>query len=895
MTARLSTFYKHPFQSSFRLLLSLFFTEKLVRLIMFKFHGNFNSHKMNAIEALLMPFLIIFSSIIVKLNVRKESNYEWFYFNYPHLKLPYRNHLYSNAVRFFFQSVFLIFFKNSDKKSSIRETASDYFYDAIGYIFRQLKWIDLKLGRKLKSLLSKNKKRSKHSAFQSFANARIWQNKLIKYVIIAFSLFLLAIFVTIPFSLEAQAIFISFILLVAYSLKRIKGQMATIVMITLSVTTSSRYLWWRYTETLNWDDPLALALGAGLLLAETYAWLVLILGFFQTINPLERKPIPLPKNTDDWPTVDVYIPTYNEPLSVVRPTTLAALSIDWPADKLNVYILDDGKRPEFGEFAKEVGAGYLTRPDNNHAKAGNMNSAMRYTDGEYIAIFDCDHVPARSFLQMTMGQFLKDSKVCLVQTPHHFFSADPFERNLNNHSQIPNENMLFYGLIQDGNDMWDATFFCGSCAVLKREALDNIGGFAFETVTEDAHTALRMQRAGYKTAYINIPQAAGLATDSLSAHIGQRIRWARGMAQIFRLDNPLLGKGLSIPQRMCYINAMLHFLSGVPRIVFLTAPLALIYFNAYIIYAPFIAIFIYVVPTLIQVKATNSRIQGKYRYSFWGEVYETVLAWYILKPTTVALFNPNKGKFNVTEKGGLNDKEHYDWGISKPYLVLLSVNLIGIIYGVLRLIFGDPSQVGVLIISMCWAIYNIIILGAAVAVAAEARQVRHSHRIKANFPAGIRLANGHTLKVKITDYSDNGVGIETEHAHLCRVNDKVELLMSRGNKQFSFTTYVCNTRKKQIGLTIKDLSLEKQRAFIQCTFSRADAWLDWQNNFRHDRPSYSFKEVQKTSLRGFSNLLFHAPRPLQPIIKLFTRLVIYINSFIPKKPIVQNNYDQKAA
>ena len=192
---------------------------------------------------------------------------------------------------------------------------------------------------------------------------------------------------------------------------------------------------------------------------------------------------------------------------------------------------------------------------------------------------------------------------------------------------------------------------------------------------------------------------------------------------------------------------------------------------------------------------------------------------------------------------------------------------------------------------MGWAIYNIIILGAAVAVAAEARQVRQSHRIKANFPAGVRLANGHTLKVKITDYSDNGVGIETEHAHLCRVNDKIELLMSRGNKQFSFTTYVCNTRNKQIGLTLKDLSLEKQKAFIQCTFSRADAWLDWQNNFRHDRPSYSFKEVQKTSLRGFSNLLFHAPKPLQPFVKLMTKIVVYINSFTPKKPIVHNNYD----
>ena len=887
----ITLFYQRPIHSTLYLLLSILFTDKLVRYILFKFHSYFNQHKVNVIEAFLMPFITLLSSLFINIKKHKISFEYTLYDYYPHLRLPYRTYIYSNILRFIIQSVFLVFFKNQLKSSSVKDDAVNYFYDGVSYLLRQLRWFDLKLGRLLKRLLSKNKKGPKKSAFKTMADARVWQNKLVKYVILAFILFLLAIFITIPFSLEAQAVFISFILLVAYALKRVKGQMATIVMITLSVTTSSRYLWWRYTETLNWDDPLALALGGGLLLAETYAWLVLILGFFQTINPLERKPVPLPKNTDLWPTVDVYIPTYNEPLSVVRPTTLAALSIDWPADKLNVYILDDGKRPEFKEFAEEIGVGYLARSDNNHAKAGNMNSAMRYTDGEYIAIFDCDHVPARSFLQMTMGQFLKDSKVCLVQTPHHFFSADPFERNLNNHSQIPNENMLFYGLIQDGNDMWDATFFCGSCAVLKRAALDDIGGFAFETVTEDAHTALRMQRAGYKTAYINIPQAAGLATDSLSAHIGQRIRWARGMAQIFRLDNPLMGKGLSIPQRLCYINAMLHFLSGIPRIVFLTAPLALIYFNAYIIYAPFLAIFIYVVPTLIQIKATNSRIQGKYRYSFWGEVYESVLAWYILKPTTVALFNPNKGKFNVTEKGGLNDEEHYDWGISKPYLILLLINLLGILVGVLRLFLGDPSQIGVLIISMGWAFYNIIILGAAVAVAAEARQVRHSHRIKANFPAGVRLANGHTLKVKITDYSDNGVGIETEHAHLCRVNDKIELLMSRGNKQFSFTTYVCNTRKKQIGLTLKDLSLEKQRAFIQCTFSRADAWLDWQNNFRHDRPSYSFKEVQKTSLRGFSNLLFHAPRALQPIIKFMTNTVIYINSFTPKKPIVHNNYD----
>ncbi len=131
--------------------------------------------------------------------------------------------------------------------------------------------------------------------------------------------------------------------------------------------------------------------------------------------------------------------------------------------------------------------------------------------------------------------------------------------------------------------MWDATFFCGSCAVIRRGPLDEIGGIAVETVTEDAHTSLRLHRRGYTSAYMRIPQAAGLATESLSAHIGQRIRWARGMVQIFRLDNPLFGKGLKLVQRVCYANAMLHFLSGIPRLIFLTAPLAFLLLHAYII------------------------------------------------------------------------------------------------------------------------------------------------------------------------------------------------------------------------------------------------------------------------------------------------------------------------
>ncbi|MCD4630007.1 UDP-forming cellulose synthase catalytic subunit, partial [Proteus mirabilis] len=269
---------------------------------------------------------------------------------------------------------------------------------------------------------------------------------------------------------------------------------------------------------------------------------------------------------------------------------------------------------------------------------------------------------------------------------------DPFERNLGNFRETPNEGTLFYGLVQDGNDTWNAAFFCGSCAVLRRCALDEIGGLAVETVTEDAHTSLRLHRHGWTSAYIRIPLAAGLATGSLSTHIGQRIRWAKGMIQIFRLDNPLFGKGLTLPQRFCYLNAMLHFLSGIPRMIFLLAPLTFLIFHAYIIYAPAIAIALYVVPYLLHIWLAATKLQGPYRHSFWGEIYETILAWYTTRPVLSTLFSPYKGKFNVTEKGAIMKKSFVDWQINRPYILFLNLNLLGILFAFWRIATGDPDE-----------------------------------------------------------------------------------------------------------------------------------------------------------------------------------------------------------
>ena len=347
---------------------------------------------------------------------------------------------------------------------------------------------------------------------RAMTQAELWEGfetgrgpffRLLRIVLIAAGMVVLFFFGSLPLSWPQQAVLGLLILLLCVWLSRVSDSyLITLTLMMLSMFATFRYGWWRVSAIVAFfQDPgtkwgpvdvffILLLLGA-----EAYAFGILYLGFLQTVWPLRRAPVALPDDPEDWPEVDLLIPTYNEPLNVVRYTALASLNIDWPAEKLHVYILDDGNREEFREFAVEAGIGYMTRGDNIQAKAGNINHALKSLSAPYVAIFDSDHVPTRSFLQMTIGWFLKDPNLGMLQTPHHFYSPDPFERNLGQFRVIPNEGELFYGIVQDGNDFWNAAFFCGSCAVLRREALDEIGGIAAETVTEDAHTCLRMQIA----------------------------------------------------------------------------------------------------------------------------------------------------------------------------------------------------------------------------------------------------------------------------------------------------------------------------------------------------------------------------------------------------------------
>ncbi|HXC29553.1 MAG TPA: UDP-forming cellulose synthase catalytic subunit [Stellaceae bacterium] len=685
---------------------------------------------------------------------------------------------------------------------------------------------------------------------------------LVLAVLTVIGVFFLGIVVITPLDLVSQALFAVLTILAMLVIRGQPSRGVTLILITLSIAVSTRYIWWRVTETLQFPSQIEAFLGIGLILAELYAWLVLVLGYIQTAWPLHRPPVALPEDIAEWPTVDLFIPTYNEPLSVVQNTVLGALSIDYPLDKLKIYILDDGRREEFREFAEACGVGYITRDNNLHAKAGNLNHALAVTDGDLLALFDSDHVPTRAFLQLTIGWFLRDQRLALVQTPHHFYSPDPFERNLRAGTTVPNEGQLFYGLIQDGNDLWNAAFFCGSCAVIRREAVEGIGGFAIQTVTEDAHTALRLHRAGWNSAYLRLPLAAGLATERLAIHVGQRMRWARGMTQIFRVDNPLLGRGLGIGQRVCYLNAMLHFFFGLPRFVFLTAPLCFLMFRLNIIAASGLMVIVYAAPHLIHSTVTNSRLQSRYRHSFWGEIYESVLALYILRPTLATLINPKRGKFNVTEKGGLLPRDYFDYKIVRPHLIIMGLLIVSLVIGVARWILSDFIDSEVLMLNVAWAVFNLLTIGAAIAVGRETRQLRSSVRLGLEMPGVITLPTGQSLVSRSRNLSTTGGMFVAPRPTDVEPGDIVQIELPVGDRTAVLPARIVAWDEEVLRVAFEQLTLRQQRDLVRVVLCRADAWLDWEEH-PVDRPLRSVREILSSIGGLFVSHNFRAAAPAE--------------------------------
>ncbi len=322
------------------------------------------------------------------------------------------------------------------------------------------------------------------------------------------------------------------------------------------------YLVWRALWTLN---PEAWTFSLLLWGAEAFGWLSAVLFFFTVWKVEYPSPPPAPEGL----RVDVLVPTKGEPLWVLRRTLLAAQRIRYPH---RTVVLDDGGRPEVRELAASLGCVYLSRPTHEHGKAGNLNFGLRHSSAEFVAVLDADHVPVPEFLDRILGYF-RDPRVAFVQTPQEFYNLESYQ-----HWTEPgtgrswHEQALFFRVIQPGKNHWNAAFYCGSPAVLRRAALEDVGGFATETVTEDLHTSIRLHARGWKSVYHSEVLAYGLAPSTAEPYRIQRLRWGRGAMQVLRLDNPLWRRGLTLPQRLTYLASMITWFEGWQKAVLYVAP-----------------------------------------------------------------------------------------------------------------------------------------------------------------------------------------------------------------------------------------------------------------------------------------------------------------------------------
>lgn len=519
------------------------------------------------------------------------------------------------------------------------------------------------------------------------------------------------------------------------------------------------YLAWRALHTLN---PQAMALSLLLLVAESYGLVMFGLHVLLTwdTRSLERRlglrldqsiadavmPPPRPR------TVDVFIPTYDESVALLRKTVLAARELRLPH---LTWVLDDGRREQVRAMCDELGVHYLTRDSNAHAKAGNINAALPQTSGELIVVLDADFIPLPNLLERTMGHF-EDDRLAFVQLPQAFYNVDSVQHVDGDLSSGWHEQTLFYDVIQPGKNRWNAAFWCGSPAVVRRAALESVGGAATSTITEDILTSMRMHAAGWRSLYHNEILAVGAAPGDLDAFGTQRLRWAQGSMQILRSrENPLLKHGLTLSQRLNYFASMTTYFQALQLTIFASMPVLILVTGQSPIssFGPgfFLRFVPYMAVTLFAIKATG----GSRQRLVWDQYFSFLRMFTFLRALPTLVTGGRKLRFRVTPKA---PSESSARGALYPHIGVAAVNL-----GVIAALLALPRRQGIdgwttAAVCLCAGVIASVYL---TALARLWRRVyrRHHYRLQATLPTYIGVGGGPETLVYTENISFGGLSL----------------------------------------------------------------------------------------------------------------------------------------
>jgi cellulose synthase (UDP-forming) len=496
----------------------------------------------------------------------------------------------------------------------------------------------------------------------------------------------------------------------------------------ISLTYGLYWLWWRWTSTLN---PDAMVFSLLLVSAETWGWLSAALFLFGAWKLPKREVQPAPAGK----RVDVFITAYDEPLEVLRRTAMGARAIRYPH---RTYFLDDGKRDELKRIAEELGIGYIRRVGNANAKAGNLNFALQVTGGEFILQLDADHYPLPHIVDDMLGYFT-DPKVAFVQSPQEFYNTDSFTHVVNDDArEMWEENRIFYSLLQPGKDASNASFFCGCGGMLRRAALEDIGGFSRNTIIEDMETSLMLHRRGWKSAYHPKAVAFGLSPGSASAFHVQRQRWAQGSMQILKKLNPLFLPGLTPAQRAHYFAANLYPFDGLQKAIFYLAPVLFLLTGMVPVNATGGDIFLRLFPyLLLSITAFELLARGT-GYLFISERY-MMAKFFTYIVSLPALISSKPLKFNVTPKG----TSGVPFRTYAPQAIVLGISVLALVWAPLAHRFGwvtyrtNDFRIA-FAASAVWALWNIHFAAHVVRLSLRANQQRADHRFLDNLAVRMR-------------------------------------------------------------------------------------------------------------------------------------------------------------
>lgn len=517
------------------------------------------------------------------------------------------------------------------------------------------------------------------------------------------------------------------------------------------------YIIWRWGWTLN---PDALWFSIPLALAETWGLVTAFVMIHSVWRIRHRQPLPAPPGM----TVDVFITCYDEPLEVIRRTAIGARAIRYPH---KTYILDDGSRDEVQAMARELGLGYIRRTTHEHAKAGNLNNALKYTDGDFILQLDADHVPLPHILDRVLGFFDEDPRLAFVQTPQDFYNTDAFTYNVDETSRrIWEEQRLFFGVIQAGKDNINCTFFCGCSAVIRRAALDSIGGFSVKTITEDIETSLLLHANGWNSAFYGESLVYGLAAHNAVAFHTQHLRWGQGGMQVFKRFNPITYPGLSLAQRISYFGSLTAYVGGVQKLIYYASPLIFFFSGILPINAMNSAFLARFIPFLF-LSFLLSEAWARGRSNTWmSERFHMVKFWTYTR-AVLSIFSRKEQKFKVTPKG----PGHVPFKTYAPQVTVMGLSLLAVTWATLAYELGwvDYRVEGwksiAFLSNAFWAGINFAVAASVVRMSVRARGHRADHRFRDRFPVTLAISGaGGRTRSRIAlaeDLNPGGIAIRT--------------------------------------------------------------------------------------------------------------------------------------